>query len=132
METNLLSTKKNAGNRTYGNVRQLIVLVIFLFGFGTTALFSQTQMEYRYRFGLQGITDGAGAKAVVDILRPLFNTPDAEFETFPEFNEQTDEFDFFSPVIVSREQLEMALTPHNISVITFSRSEAVQPKNEGQ
>lgn len=132
METTILSTKNNVVSRSYANIRNGIALLIFLVGFGTTALFSQTQMEYRYRFGLQGITDAAGAKGVVDILRPLFNTPDVAFETFPEFNEQTDEFDFFSPVIVSREQLEMALTPHNISVITFSRSEAVQPKNEGQ
>ena len=130
METTFLSTKKISANRFGKGLRNCITLCFFLVGFGVTSLYSQ--MEYRYRFGLQGITDGAGAKAVVDILRPLFNTPDASFETFPEFNEQTDEFDFFSPVIVSRDQLETALTPHNISVITFSRSEAVQPKNTGQ
>lgn len=126
METTVLSTKKISGSRFGESFRNLIAILVFLFAFSSAAVFAQ--QEYRYRFALQGITDGSGAKGVTDIVRPLFNTPDAPFETFPEFNEQTDEFDFFSPVIVSRAQLEAALIPHNISVITFSNSEVVRSK----
>jgi len=88
------------------------------------------QQRYHYRFELAGITDGAGAKVVTDILRPVFNNTEAPYAVFPDFNDELDMFDFFSDMLVTREQLEIALAPHNIMVTSFSSTNTIEPQPE--
>jgi hypothetical protein len=102
----------------------MTALVITVISFTASA-----QQSVHYRFRLQGITDPAGAKMVTDILRPVFNTPEDQDAVFPNFNDELDQFDFFSPVIVSEDQLVAVLAPHGILLTAFSNAnETIKPE----
>jgi len=107
------------------NPQKAIVITAFL-TLGPV-LFGQ---DFHYRFQLQDVNDPASAKLVTDILRPVFNTDDVPFAVFPAFNDASDLFDFHASLVVTREQLEAALAPHGIVLLTFTKEDKVTPENQ--
>jgi hypothetical protein len=127
MKTKIFSTKKPGIFRfPERSLRSLLLIALFVTGVSFAA---SAQQNVHYRFRLQGVTDPAGAKMVTDILRPVFNTPEDQDAVFPNFNDELDQFDFFSPVIVSEDQLEAVLAPHGILLTAFSNAnETTKPE----
>jgi hypothetical protein len=127
METHAHLFNDSFGFDLRSGVRRIAIVLLFLAGFSGSFVYGQ---RYHYRFELQGITDDAGAKTVTDFLRPVFNSTESPFTFFPEFNDELDLFDFFSDILVTKEQLESALIPHNIMVTSFSNTDTVELKPE--
>lgn len=103
------------------------IVLIALFFVACPVLYGQ--QERIYRFKLQGITDGPSAKDVTDIIRPVFNTPEAPFAAFPWFDAARGEFAFTCQLAVSRQELETVLAAHGLVLLEFT-GETVESKTE--
>lgn len=90
---------------------------------------SYGQDSFRYQFSLQGVNDYGAAKEVTDIIRPVFNTDEAPFVTFPSFADAKDQFDFTCSLAVTREELESVLAAHGIVLMDFITTK-VESKTE--
>jgi hypothetical protein len=128
MKPQILTSKEPVSGSYRGRSLRRVALALLFTLFAGPSLFAQ--QRYHYRFELQGITDGPGAKVVTDFLRPVFNNTESPYAVFPDFNDELDIFDFFSDIPVTREQLEIALAPHNIMVTSFSNTDTVEPQAE--
>jgi len=130
MRTTIFPTNNFSRFHVWQKSPKHFFLIVLFTVFASMVTFAQ-QQNLHYRFRLQGITDPAGAKMVTDILRPVFNTTEDPDAVFPNFNDELDQFDFFSPVTVSEDQLEAVLAPHGLLLIAFSNAnETTTPKPE--
>jgi hypothetical protein len=128
-------TKRLAALKKYGRMKTLVskctlyrivLLALFLVANGSI-LYSQ--QERVYRFTLQDIADSPSAKDVTDIIRPVFNTPEAPFAAFPWFDVGKGQFDFTCQLEVTREELETALAAYGLVLLEFT-GETVESKTE--
>lgn len=77
------------------------------------------QESIHYKFQLADVSDVASAKMVTDVLRPIFNTPEEPFNVYPTFKDETDQFDFYSPIEVSKIYLAALLYDAGIELVSF-------------
>jgi|GEM_PF-6090501 len=119
MEAHIFSEKgKYQLQKAFGQQCRVFVLIVAMTVFGSVAY---GQM-YHYEFSISGITDGASAKEITDIIRQKFNTEEEPFSYFPEFDDDADEFNFESSVLVEEQAFENYLVNNGLELVNWQLS----------
>lgn len=109
-------------NTVSGMNRMILALGIIV----ATSITGNAQTEdqpetFHYFFQVSGVTNGAAAKEMTDLIRPLFNTPEKPFGHFPRFDQVHVRFDFKSAVPVSEDQLKSVLDANGLILLNFHK-----------
>jgi len=110
-------------------LKSVFAFVLFCNVYLFQASTSFGQESIHYKFQLADVNDFASAKMVTDVLRPIFNTAEAPFNVYPTFKDETDYFDFFSPIEVTKIYLAALLSDAGIELISFEVDGLEQSSN---